>query len=79
MHSARMLRSVGKNNTDCPVLSCNLSIVSRPTREIGVDPIRRMSGSDPTALMHGGVRATPRVPRHENVGLGPRAWAGLSD
>ena len=27
MHSARMLRSVGKNNTDCPVLSCNLSIL----------------------------------------------------
>ena len=26
MHSARMLRSTGKYNTDCPVLSCNLSI-----------------------------------------------------
>ena len=27
MHSARMLRSVGKNNTDCPILSCNVSIL----------------------------------------------------
>ena len=26
MHSARMLRSTGKNNTDCPILSCNVSI-----------------------------------------------------
>ena len=26
MHSARMLRPVGKNNTDCPILSCNVSI-----------------------------------------------------
>ena len=25
MHSARMLRSVGKYNTDCPILSWNLS------------------------------------------------------
>jgi len=27
MHSARMLRSVGKNTTDCPILSYNLSII----------------------------------------------------
>ena len=27
MHSARMLRSTGKYNTDCPILSLNLSIV----------------------------------------------------
>ena len=26
MHSARMLRSVGKYNTDCAILSCNVSI-----------------------------------------------------
>ena len=28
MHSARMLRSVGKYNTDCAILSCNVSIES---------------------------------------------------
>ena len=29
MHSARMLRSTGKYNTDCPILSWNLSIYLR--------------------------------------------------
>ena len=35
MHSARMLRSTGKYNTDCAILSCNLSIALEGTEGIG--------------------------------------------
>ena len=36
MHSARMLRSTGKYNTDCPILSCNLSTVLFPQSETSI-------------------------------------------
>ena len=39
MHSARMLRPTGKYNTDCPVLSYNLSII------VPLEAIRRLAPS----------------------------------
>ena len=37
MQSARMLRSVGKNNNDCAILSCNLSIAGGFYYKLRVD------------------------------------------
>ena len=74
MHSARMLRSTGKNITDCAILSWNLSILDRGSRG-GASSLERdhhsqvfLGGGDEflSVLAHRNVREI----RHRGI------WAG---